>query len=192
MKIAIIILAAGKSSRMKTAKQLLPIGDTTLLGFSINNALKSNADETFCVLGANYDRVRSSIEKYNVEIIQNENFEEGLSSSIVVGIQHLKNKNFDGALIILGDQPKISSDYLNCLIDNFKRNKNSIFASDYSGKKGVPAIFPKNHFKDLLQLNGDKGAGLLLNNLIFNVKGVDFKVDLTDLDTPEDHNSFIS
>ena len=191
MNIALLILAAGKSSRMKTAKQLLPVGDKTLLGISIENAQKTNAENIFCVLGANANKIKSSIKKYNINIIKNLNFENGLGSSIACGIQYLQEFNFDAALIILGDQPVVSSDYLNTFISNFEKNPDFIFASEYPEKYGVPAIFPKRYFPDLLKLQGEKGAGDFLNNKLVAVKTINFPVNLTDIDTPEDYKNFI-
>ena len=191
MKIAVLILAAGSASRMKTAKQLLPIGGKTLLGISIENAQKTNAENIFCVLGANADQIKCSIKNYKVEIIENLDFQEGLGSSISCGIKNLDKYLFDAVLIILGDQPKITSEYLNTLISNFKKSPNFIFASKYGAKNGVPAIFPRVYFPDLLKLQGEKGAADFLNNEIANVKTIEMNVDLTDIDTPEDYKNFI-
>ncbi|SFH81646.1 nucleotidyltransferase family protein [Halpernia frigidisoli] len=191
MKIALLILAAGNSSRMKTAKQLLPVGDKTLLGLTIENALKTHVEDIFCVLGANSTEIRSNIKDYNIDIIENLNYTEGVSSSISCAIKYLEKSSFDAALIMLGDQPNIKADYLNALILNFKKKPDHIFASKYSKKNGVPAIFPLKYFPDLRKLQGEKGASDLLNNDVLDVKTIDMKVDLTDIDTPEDYKNFI-
>lgn len=190
MKIALLILAAGSSSRMKTTKQLLAVGDKTLLGLSIENALKTNVEKVFCVLGANSKEIKPSIKRYKIQILENSNFIEGLSSSICCGIDNLQN-SFDAVLIMLGDQPNITSHYLNALIFSFKKNPDFIFASKYLNKNGVPAIFPREYFPELLKLQGEKGAVDLLNSKGINVKTIDMTVDLTDIDTPEDYKNLI-
>ncbi|MGS0747640.1 nucleotidyltransferase family protein [Halpernia sp. GG3] len=191
MKIAVLILAAGTASRMKTAKQLLPIGGKTLLGISIENAQKTNAENVFCVLGANADQIKCSITNYKVEIIENLDFQKGLGSSISCGIKNLDKHSFDAVLIILGDQPNVTSEYLNALISNFEKSPEFIFASKYGTKNGVPAIFPRLYFPDLLKLQGEKGAADLLNSELIIVKTIEMTPDVTDIDTPEDYKKFV-
>ncbi|MEH6535117.1 MAG: nucleotidyltransferase family protein [Psychroserpens sp.] len=190
MTISILILSAGSSSRMGTTKQLLPIGKTTLLGISIENAIQSKANKIFCVLGANAKNIQQSLVQYDIEVITNNNHNEGLSSSIIEGIQYIEDKNFDAVLIMLGDQPKVDSNYLNALISSFKKNPTKISASDYSNNIGVPAIFPKTFFKQLQCLKGDKGAKDFLNT--HKTQVIPIKSDkLVDIDTQEDYLNFL-
>ncbi|TYQ00150.1 molybdenum cofactor cytidylyltransferase [Tenacibaculum adriaticum] len=191
MNIAILILAAGSSSRMGTPKQLLPIGNSTLLGITINTALNSNASKVLCVLGANAEKIKSSIKNYNIETVLNINYKNGISSSIISGIEHLIPMNFDAVLIMLGDQPNVGSEYLNSLIQLFLKNPKQISASNYDGKLGVPAIFPKTYFEDLKQLSGDKGARNLLNS--FKVNSLILQSEeFIDIDTIKEYQDFIS
>jgi len=191
MKIAILILAAGSSTRMKTAKQLLPVGDTTLLGITIKNALNSEANHSYCILGANSNAISTSISKFEIEIILNSNYKSGLSSSIVTGIQHLLNKNFDAVLILLGDQPNISTSDINTMIATFRKHQNKIIASNYEGTFGVPALIPKDHFKRLLELKGDKGAKDFLNSGNVEVI-ISETTNLMDIDTKKDYEQYIN
>ncbi|WP_298754733.1 nucleotidyltransferase family protein [uncultured Psychroserpens sp.] len=190
MKIAILILAAGSSNRMGTAKQLLTIGHTTLIGKSIETALQSNANEVFCVLGANAETIRKSINSYKANVIINTNYNNGLSSSIIAGLDHIENLNFDAVLITLADQPRIDVNYLNVLIDSFNQNPSKISASDYQDNSGVPAIFPKTYFKQLKRLEGDKGAKNVLNSNNQNVIKVNCNT-LLDIDTQQDYLDFL-
>ena len=190
--IAILILAAGKSSRMGTTKQLLKIGNKTLLELTIEAAKNSNKTAIFCVLGANVDEILSKIKIPNTEFIINKNYEMGLSSSIVSGIDFIEKHqiNFDAVLITLADQPKVDSDFLNEIIEAFENNPDKIIASKYPDKVGVPAIFPKKYFKDLLFLKGDKGAKDLLNSKTENIISV-LSDKLLDIDTQEDYKNYI-
>ncbi|WP_298892690.1 nucleotidyltransferase family protein [uncultured Psychroserpens sp.] len=190
MKVAILILAAGSSNRMGTAKQLLTIGHTTLIGKSIETALQSNANEVFCVLGANAEKIRKSINSYKANVIINTNYNNGLSSSIIAGLDHIENLNFDAVLITLADQPRIDVNYLNVLIDSFNQNSSKISASDYQDNIGVPAIFPKTYFKQLKRLEGDKGAKNVLNSNNKNVIKVNCNT-LLDIDTQQDYLDFL-
>ena len=188
MKTAILILAAGSSTRMGEPKQLLPFKNTTLLGSTIEQAENSKANSVFCVLGANEKAIKKSIENYKIETIFNPNYESGLSSSIVIGVHHLQNV-FNKILIILADQPNLNSVYLNDMIKISEENPSKIIASNYQNKKGVPAIFPKQYFQQLLNLKGDKGAKEFLNNQTDIIKMPSF--NLTDIDTKEDYQNLI-
>jgi len=190
MNIAIVILSAGRSTRMGTAKQLLAIGDTTLLGLSIIHAQKCNANQVICVLGADAEIIKDSISSYEIDIITNYNHKEGLSSSIVESVNYLENKNIDAVLIMLADQPKVDSKYLNLLIDSFEKNPTKITASAYDQNIGVPAIFPKKHFKQLQKLKGDKGAKDFLNAHYKEIISIRNE-KLIDIDTKEDYLNFL-
>tara|TARA_R110002049_G_scaffold263116_1_gene439247 strand:+ start:1398 stop:1991 length:594 start_codon:yes stop_codon:yes gene_type:complete len=187
MKVDILILAAGCSERMGTPKQLLKIGKTTLLGATIKNAQISNANNIICVLGANASLIEPLISNLGIEIIINPNFFKGLGTSIAAGITNLKDRNIDGVIILLGDQPFVSSNYINSLITSFSEEPEYIIASRYNRKNGVPAIFPKKHFNQLLLLNQDKGAQDILNNSVNKVKTLSATPNLKDINTPADY-----
>ena len=190
-KIATLILAAGNSKRMGTAKQLLSYKNTTLLGWTIEQVKKSKASAIYCVLGANARIIKEQIKQYKIKIIFNANFQNGLSTSIIAGINHIIIKNFDTVLITLADQPNINTEYINELIITSEENPNKIIASNYGARIGVPAIFPKNYFNQLLNLKGDKGASLFLNNhLSETIKMPPF--NLVDIDTKEDYQKLIN
>ncbi len=190
MKIAILILAAGSSTRMGVAKQLLPAGKTTLLGVTIEKALLSKANKTYCILGANAEAIKKSISKYSVEPIFNPDYKSGLSSSIVTGIQHLVNQNFDAVLILLGDQPLITTQYLNEMMDTFSTHVGKIIASNYNETLGVPTIIPKPYFNQLLKLKGDKGAKDWLNTK--NEEIIKLKnTNLMDIDTKKEYQDYL-
>ncbi len=190
MNIATIILAAGNSSRMGTTKQLLPIGNTTLLGVVVKNALLSKTHKTYCVLGSNSEKIIPSLQEYDVEIILNPEYKTGLSSSIVKGINHVKTQNFDAVLIMLGDQPLVDTSFINNLIALYYKNPSCIAASNYAKGVGVPAIFPKEFFNELEKLKGDKGAKELLKAKKEQVYKAKFPVDLIDIDTYEEYLAF--
>lgn len=190
-KTAILILAAGSASRMGKIKQLLPYKNTTLLEWAIEQAQKSTVKDVFCVLGANKDAIEKQLSTKTVEVIYNPNYKDGLSTSIVAGIDFLQNHNFDSALIMLADQPHVTSEYLNSLIEVSKNNPSSIIASSYQGSVGVPALLPKKYFNDLLNLKGDKGAKNFLLQHNSNVLKINSHQNLLDIDTPEDYQHLL-
>lgn len=184
-KTAILILAAGSSSRMGTIKQILPFKNTTLLGWSLKIAEQSKANDIFCILGANKNVVEKSIQANGVHFITNTNYKNGLSSSIIAGILHIEKK-YDSALIILADQPNITSSYLNELINVSQENPEKIIASNYNEKAGVPVIFPKKYFNDLKMLEGDNGAKIFLQKNTSKIIKMP-STNLIDIDTIKDY-----
>lgn len=189
-KTAILILAAGKSSRMGSTKQLFSYKKTTLLGWAIEQAKQSKANTVFCVLGANSEIIEKSIENYLVETIYNVDYNNGLSTSIIAGINHLKDKNFDSVLIMLADQPNVTTDYLNQLIITSEENNSKIVVSNYGNKMGVPVLFPRQYFNKLINLKGDNGAkDFLKMHLSEIIKMSTF--NLIDIDTREDYKNLV-
>ncbi len=186
--IAVLILAAGKSTRMNGIKQLEKINNKTLLNITLENVKNVFSENIFCVLGANSDKIKAETISENIEFIDNPNFEDGLSSSIVASINYFKKKklNFDGVFILLADQPGVEVTYLDKMLNLFKENNSTIIASNYGKKIGVPAIFPKKNFVDLLLIKGDKGAKDFINKRKSEIICPQIITNLIDIDTRED------
>lgn len=186
-KIAIVILAAGKSLRMGFAKQIIRINNEPLLKITLDK-IESISEETYCVLGANKDLILEEIHFNNTVVIDNINYEKGLSSSISTCIEFFekKNLNYDGVLFVLGDQPAIENEYFSSIINTFNEHKTKIIATNYDGKAGVPALFPKSFFKELKNIKGDKGAREILKNKPKSIIFESFKTNLVDIDTNKD------
>jgi len=190
LNIAILILAAGESKRMGTPKQLLKWKNTTLLGHTIQVSETLNL-KTFVVLGANFEEIKNSISSRSIQILNHENWKNGLGSSIAFGVGYIfKNElDIEAILIVLADQPLINSEYLNSMISVFEKGKNQIIASSYKdGKKGVPVLFDKIYFKELAQLSNDKGAKRLIEKYTDKVVLLNAESMVSDIDTLEDYN----
>ena len=111
-----------------------------------------------------------------------------MSSSISICIEFFekKNLNYDGVLFVLGDQPAIETEYFLSIINTFNEHKTKIIATNYDGKAGVPALFPKSFFKELKIIKGDKGAREILKNKPKSIIFESFKTNLVDIDTRKD------
>ena len=186
-KIATIILAAGESKRMKGVKQLLPWKDTTMLGYAIKQALASESDAVFVVLGANKDAILSSLDTDQTTTVMNDNWSMGMGSSIAVALRyiHLNKLDFDAVLIRLTDQPLLSVNYYNDLINNYIETKH-IVSTSYKSGGGVPVVFDKKYFNELMVLKSDKGAKEIITRHKNYVCIIDSKgktIDLDDYDT---------
>lgn len=183
----IVILAAGQSKRLGQPKQLLTLGEKTLLQHTIDSALKLKFP-VFVVLGANEKNIRQSIQHENIHIIINDEWEEGMASSIRKGISALKQlyMQTDGIIILVCDQPFIETSVLEILINEQKNNDVKAIACSYSNKLGTPALFHKSLFSELMELKGDIGARQILKKHKEEIASIEFKNGKWDIDTLED------
>lgn len=189
-KIAVILLAAGASTRFGAVKQLLPWKGSTLLKHAIDTILELNVNANFVVLGANQKHIKLITDIEKVEVLVNDTWELGLGNSIAYGVKQILNYNIelDGILLMLADQPLINVNFLKALIDKFDGEADQIIASSYAkGKKGVPVIFGKIYFNELSNLNGDNGAKILLGTYSQNVTTINAEHLVLDIDTKEDY-----
>lgn len=184
---AIIILAAGASSRMGRPKQTLPFKQSTLLGYSIDAALHSIADEVIVVLGAGAELVQPPIQNIKLSFIVNEQWEEGMASSIRCGLQVLlaKDPPVEAALLMVCDQPYINTAILDKLVTLHGKTGSGIVACRYENTLGIPAVFGKQLFPELLKLKGDTGAKNIIMRHAESRVVVDFPPGAIDIDTQE-------
>jgi molybdenum cofactor cytidylyltransferase len=192
--IAIIILAAGGSSRMGSPKQLLAWGGTTLIEHTIDQAEQSEINDIYIVLGAKCEEIRSQIAASNCTIIISDHWQSGLGHSLASGMKHLQRstKCYDGVLVMLADQPEVDSAYLNKLMSEFHIDKKQIMATAYGNKIGVPAIFDEIYYEQLSALTGDDGAKKIIRKNLANVTTLSPKTSFIDIDTKENYDQYHS
>lgn len=190
--IAILIMAAGESSRMKGIKQLLPWEGTTLLLHTLNTLLAVQKEAIYMVLGANADVIQTNLNlsEEPITLIKNKNWKNGLGSSIACGIEFILNLDgtYDGILICLADQPLLSSLYYQEMIDVFNANSAAIVATKYPKKSGVPAIFNTETARELIHLKEDYGARHLMTQYKDNSIILSAGENILDIDTMETYN----
>ncbi len=170
---AAIILAAGSSSRMNAGrhKLLLPLGGRSVLAHVIETTLASQAKPIILILGYQANQIRAQIAKYithpMLTLIENPNYLQGMSTSLQIGLQTLiSNKNHtqrsshspDSALIILGDQPLVTTHIIDTLITTKHITGKHIIAPLYNGKRGHPMLFDVSLFTELMDVTGDEGG----------------------------------
>lgn len=191
---AIIILAAGSSSRMGKAKQLLQINGKTLLEHTIDEARNLFANSVYVVTGANENIIIKELNNYlNVQVCHNPDWQEGMASSIKSGLRAVLTANpaTKGCLISVCDQPFLSTAIFEGLLSKHKDNPSAIIASAYKNTVGVPVLFDQQHFPLLMELTGQEGAKKLLNDRHQDVIHVPFPKGDIDLDTPEDYDKLL-
>lgn len=193
MNIGTLILAAGSSSRMGRSKQLLEINGEAMLCKCVKIALTANPDNVVVVLGANEKPHREVIEKFPVKIISNHFWKTGMGSSIKTGLNYLlqSGSELDAVIILVCDQPSLSSEHLQRLTDTFTGTQKPIVASAYANSSGVPVLFGRSFFSNLLLLPDDQGAKKLVQQFPERVELVDFPEGADDLDTEEDLQKYL-
>ena len=146
--IAVIILAAGRSARLGSPKQLLSYRGKTLLQHTIDTALESQASPILVVLGSGKDAIKKELEQKQVFILENSSWESGMASSISCGITNLQELAPESKAVILMvcDQPFVNAKLLNNLITKHKDTRQSIVASSYANTLGTPALFHQSLF----------------------------------------------
>jgi molybdenum cofactor cytidylyltransferase len=186
MKLSILILAAGNSSRLGQPKQLVKFKEKTLIEFVAETALKIS-DEVLVVLGANSEIIEEQLTSLSdsISTVYNPDWQEGMGTSIRLGIQILEKKS-DTVIILLSDQPFISQELLQKMVQTFAKNQKPIVSCVYDGRLGVPMLFDKSIFPSLLTLKGEKGAKSILTYFENQISTIDFKEGIIDIDTPED------
>jgi molybdenum cofactor cytidylyltransferase len=183
--IEIIVLAAGASTRLGKPKQLLLYEGRTLLRRTIDTALLTNAHSVHVVLGYKSEQMNLEITGCPVDIIINPYWQAGISTSIRSGMQSLK-PNTEAVLIVLCDQPKLSAGVLNKLIDTYAVTRAPIVTSTYAGTVGVPTLYDRRIFSELLDLSGDHGAKSIIERHASDRVEIDFIGGEVDIDTYTD------
>ncbi len=187
MKTGVVILAAGSSSRLGRPKQLIEIQGKTLLQRAVDEAQKSRADGLVVVLGWNPELIKTDFDAEAIPFVVNENWEQGMASSMQKGLRFLlENDQPDQVILMLCDQPFVDSAYLDQLFEESAMAEKGIVASFYSNTLGVPALFSKKYFPELLALKGQEGAKKVLLEHREDVLKIDFPNGAIDLDTEAD------
>lgn len=189
MTIPAIILAAGASRRLGQPKQLVAFKGETLLEHAMRLAKESGAAPVLVVMGANFAEICASVSFEGAIPVLNDHWERGISSSIHAGLNEaeVRSAGTPGVLVMVCDQPQISTSHLCALLAAFGEQKTpSIIASAYADTQGIPAVFPRAAFPGLRALHGDKGARSLLAKPPCEVIAIPFEGGEVDIDLPAD------
>lgn len=190
----ILLLAAGRSSRMGTADKLLQtIGDQPLLGRVARMCLDTGVAKVLAVLRPHDDRRRAALPS-GVEVVTNPEFAEGMASSIRAGLTAVAH-DARAVVVVLGDMPDVSASDIRALIAAFDPGlgKTVCRAVTADGDAGNPVLFGREHFADLAALSGDKGANAFLkaNPGVTRLVPTHGENARTDLDTPADWADYL-
>ena len=185
-RIAAVVLAAGLSSRMGSNKLLSDLNGQALIQHTIDRLGKAAIDEIIVVTGHQAAEVRAVLKDHKLRFVHNENYAQGLSTSVRAGIAAAQE--FDAAFVILGDMPLIEAADLNRMIAAFNGVEGRSLVAPILGRKlGNPILWGQEHFVDLMALTGDRGARSLIEARRDQIVEIAVTHDgiLLDADTPE-------
>ena len=193
LQIPLILLAAGESKRMGTPKQLLQYKGGSLIRHAVSEAIASSCSPIVIVLGANSDRLISEIDDLPVHTVYNLKWQQGMSSSIVTGINTLLDMkhDFDAVIVALADQPLITAQNYNCLVKSYYQNHVKAVASKYNDTVGVPALFDRTLIPELLQMKHQGGAKQILYKYSDRAFNLNLPEAAIDIDTPADYQKLV-
>jgi molybdenum cofactor cytidylyltransferase len=186
--ICAVVLAAGESLRMGTQKLLLPFGGSTVIETIVRAALDSGVEETLVVLGADREKVRSVLQSYPLAFTVNENYRAGMLSSIQAGFRVLPGGT-RAAVVMLGDQPAVSSDVIDALVQAYKENSRGIVVPVHRGRRGHPVLIDAGYRSEILGLDPAIGLKQLVHGHPEDVLEVPVEsaAVLEDMDRPDEY-----
>jgi molybdenum cofactor cytidylyltransferase len=198
LNIGLVILAAGNSSRLGYPKQLIDYNGKPLIINAVNSASEIDFLEKIVVLGANCSLIIDQIDKLSLDLLDFkigicENWESGINESIKFGADYLisHHSEIEAILFMVCDQIYLSGETVKSLIDDFNQDNSRIVCSKYDTGYGIPAIFPKKYFTEILSLPAQIGCKSIINKNINNVVFIDFPKGNIDIDTAEDIENYI-
>lgn len=159
MPTAALILAAGGSRRLGRPKQLEPWGDSTLLGRVVSVAREMPVDEIWVVVGAESEKILAETDLGDAGVIENPEWEEGIASSLRVGLDALTRlSRVERVVIMMGDQPDVSPEVVERLLEEHKRAKRPVSIPKYRYTLGNPVVVDRSLWPRVMSLEGDEGA----------------------------------
>lgn len=179
------VLAAGQSSRFGATKQAAKIDGTPLIVRAIKTAAEVCDNRVITVLGHDWQILLRLLPSYPGFVVVNEDYAQGLGTSIAAAARACQ-PHADALLLLLADQPLVTAEHLEALIDTWSGADNEIVASSFAGTEGPPVLFAADSLQALLAQTGDRGARALFRDSRFRLKPVTFEAAAVDIDTPED------
>ncbi len=185
-----LVLAAGGSKRLGAPKQLLRYDGRTLLDHVLDTARACDFDQLLCVIGGSAEEIRGRVDLTSVDVVKNQHFGEGCSSSIAAALSNV-DPRADVLVLMLGDQPGVSKETVQTLLAG--RGDAPLAACAYEDGRGHPLAFARSTFAELKELHGDKGVWKLLDRHGDEVLDVSVPGPIPrDVDTDEDYRAVLA
>jgi len=190
--IGIIILAAGASTRLGEPKQNLSFRGKNLLNHAITVAKETDYTPIIIITGA-HTLETDDISDPEVYVVQNPDWQKGIAASISLGISYLQEKEpkISGVILMVCDQPYVTSTILHQLITERIKTNKPIIACSYQDTLGTPVLYDKKYFEALSNLKGDEGAKKIILKNLEEVASITFDLGSIDIDTEEDYQQLL-
>jgi molybdenum cofactor cytidylyltransferase len=190
-RVGAVVLAAGRSTRMGEPKQLLRVGEQTVLERTLSNVRGSGVDEIVLVLGFLADRIRHEVSPAlleGVRVVENPEHAEGMAGSVRIGLSALTPQT-GAALFVLADQPFVRSVTLDRIIERYRSSDAGIVVPFYKGQRGNPVLLDRAIFPDAIELEGDVGFRAIFARHADSIVPVEVEDEgvLLDLDDKSDY-----
>ncbi|SHI73284.1 molybdenum cofactor cytidylyltransferase [Clostridium cavendishii DSM 21758] len=184
MKINLILLASGNSNRFKSNKLLAKVNSKPMYMNVVEKVLALNFNKI--ILVTQYEEIRLSLCRQNIEVVMNANSELGISHSIKLGMQ--TDKEADAYMFMVCDQPFISLMSIETLINRFEKSNKGMACVEHKGNLGNPTIFSKKYRDELMNLEGDIGGKAVMRKHLYDLERVSIsnEVEMMDIDTREE------
>jgi molybdenum cofactor cytidylyltransferase len=189
MRVAAVVLAAGGSTRFGRSKQFALFQGDTFIKRIVAAAIEAGCAPVVVVTGEDSAQITSELARFTVSIAMNPGWSSGVGSSIRVGVQRAMDlaADLDASLLLTCDQPFVTAAVLAQLIQLRLTSGKPIVASAYAETLGIPAVFDRSCFPDLLRLKGDSGAKGIIVARPHGVASFDFPSGEIDIDTAADY-----
>jgi molybdenum cofactor cytidylyltransferase len=190
-KIGAVILAAGGSTRFGQPKQLIPFRGKSLVCRIIDAACEAGCSPVVIVTNSEDKNIHRELDRFGVVIVQNRQWSRGIGSSIRCGIDALTNApDVGGCVLLVCDQPAVDACVIQRLIALRETTGKPIVASSYADTLGVPALFGRSVFQELLSVGDKAGAKSVVLRNRERVASLSFPEGQIDIDTWEDWKKF--
>ena len=192
--IGAVILAAGESSRLGRPKQLIEFRGKTLVRRVVDAADEAGCSPITVVIGSDGKKVAHELEQTSAAIVENETWRNGIGTSIRAGMQSLveRRPGLDAVVVLVSDQPLVEAELIKQIIARHGEMGKTIIASGYSRTLGVPALFDRSHFEELLTLPDDSGAKSIILSRRARVVEFPFPQGNVDIDTLADYEKLVA
>ena len=185
--ISAIVLAAGQAARFGQCKQLMRLGDKSLVEHVLDTVNESAVDDIVIVLGAHAEEIQRRVKFRRERVVLNTEYAGGMSTSIHAGLRALQPET-EAAIILLADQPFVTPQTVNRLADEYRTRKAPAIVPTYHGARGNPVLVDQSLFPQMLALRGDVGFRAILEKHPDSI--VKLAIDdvgiVTDIDTRDD------
>lgn len=188
MKINLIVLAAGNSKRFNGNKLLTLLEGKPIFMHVVERVLPLSFHKILLV--TQYEEVKEIVKEKNIDVIINNEPNNGISSSIKLGLENCNN--CDGIMFMVCDQPRITMETIEGIINEFVASDKGIIVASSNGEMGNPTLFDVSYSKELLSLQGDKGGKQVIMRHLDDVGFYEVdKEELIDIDRREDLKFFL-